>query len=65
MFLKNLPNDAVGTLAKFLSDSVLFINDEILIEDLEDFSIWKVSHFPRGALRNEDSGSLRDPSETD
>lgn len=33
----NLPNDTVGTLTQFLGNGVTFIDNEVLVENLEDF----------------------------
>lgn len=33
----DLPDDTVGTLAKLFGDGVTFIDDKVLVEDLEDF----------------------------
>lgn len=43
--LSYLPYYAIGSLPKLLRYVVSLINNEVLIEDLEDFATLKVSHF--------------------
>lgn len=42
--LRYLPYYAIGSLPKFLCYVVSLINNEVLVEDLEDFATLKVSH---------------------
>jgi hypothetical protein len=39
-----LPNDTVGTLTQLFGNSVVFIDDKVLVEDLEDLATLKLSH---------------------
>ena len=43
--LSYLPYYAIGSLPKLLCYVVSLINNEVLIEDLEDFATLEVSHF--------------------
>ena len=45
-----LPDYAIGSLAKLLSDIVTFINDKVLVEDLEDLAALEISHIVAAAL---------------
>jgi hypothetical protein len=40
----NIPDDTVSALAQFLGHVVPLVNDELLVEDLEDFAALKVRH---------------------
>lgn len=39
-----LPDYAIGSLAKLLGNIVTFINDKVLVEDLEDLAALEISH---------------------
>ena len=41
---KCLPDYAIGSLAKLLGNIVTFINDKVLVEDLEDLAALEISH---------------------
>jgi len=40
----SLPDNAVGSLSKLLGHRVALIDDEVLVENLEDFTTLKISH---------------------
>ena len=41
---QSLPDYAIGSLAKLLGNIVTFINDKVLVEDLEDLAALEISH---------------------
>lgn len=41
---RHVPNDAICTLTQLFCDSVSFVNDEVLVEDLEDLAARHVGH---------------------
>ena len=41
---KFLPDYAIGSLTKLLSNIVTFIDDKVLVEDLEDLAALEISH---------------------
>lgn len=45
-----LPDYAVGSLAQLLGNIVTFINDEVLVEDLEDLAALEISHVVGAAM---------------
>ena len=47
---KFLPDYAIGSLAKLLGNIVTFINNEILVEDLEDLAALEISHVVGAAI---------------
>jgi hypothetical protein len=46
-------------LAQLLGNSVVFIDDEVLVEDLEDLATLKLSHGGGGVVRKEMEGEER------
>ena len=47
---KILPDYAIGPLAKLLGNIVTFVNDKVLVEDLEDLAALEISHVVRAAI---------------
>lgn len=47
---KGLPDYAVGSLAQLLGNIVTFINDKVLVEDLEDLAALEISHVVGAAI---------------
>ena len=47
---KCLPDYAIGSLAKLLGNIVTFINDKVLVEDLEDLAALEISHVVGAAI---------------
>lgn len=42
---QDIPHYAISALTQLLGDIVALVNDEVLVEDLEDFAALKVCHF--------------------
>ena len=47
---KCLPDYAIGSLAKLLGNIVTFINNKVLVEDLEDLAALEISHVVGAAV---------------
>ena len=45
-----LPDYAIGSLAKLLGNIVTFINDKVLVEDLENLAALEISHVVGAAM---------------
>ena len=64
----DIPDDSVGTLAKLLCDGIAFVNNKVLVEDLENLASREVRHFGRTVevdlletetMRREERGGFR------
>ena len=47
---KCVPDYAISSLAKLLGNIVTFINDKVLVEDLEDLATLEISHVVGAAI---------------
>lgn len=48
---RNSPNNSICSLAQLFGDSIAFVDNEILIKDLEDLATLEIRHCSASAFR--------------